>query len=324
MTKTCGLLAAAALLAHADAASAAPAKLVRAGDAATPGQQAFMSTRFWRLRAAAPLGWSANTWVTQHAFGLDARRRRRPPEWRLLDNTRPAGLRRLARRRRLSGTRRSAHGGSPRRRPPSRSATAGCSSTTSSWSALHHPRGRLAHADRPAHRADDDRGELAEADGRLHGRRPRRAADTEIVHDVLWYKGDAGDVLRELQAANAVTLDKGFNDTTIVAGRRPTATRRSRAGSSASRRAAAPSCWTRRRRTTPPLACTASRLPAGRQRRCRDRQRRRDRPGRLLGGLQRRPRRAAGRRGTRGRTCGAATTRAASCSSTSPTAAPAR
>ena len=41
---------------------------------------------------------------------------------------------------------------------------------------------------------------------------------TEIVHDVLWYKGDAGDVLRELQAANAVSLDKGFNDSSVVSG----------------------------------------------------------------------------------------------------------
>src|SRR6478609_9780478 len=87
MTKTCGLLATAALLASADAASAAPAKLVRTADAATPAQQAFMSARFWRLRSAAPLNWSANTWVTQHAFGLDPADAAAHPEWRLLDNT---------------------------------------------------------------------------------------------------------------------------------------------------------------------------------------------------------------------------------------------
>jgi hypothetical protein len=32
----------------------------------------------------------------------------------------------------------------------------------------------------------------------------------EIMHDVLWYKGDGGDVLRGLQAANSVSLEGGF------------------------------------------------------------------------------------------------------------------
>lgn len=35
----------------------------------------------------------------------------------------------------------------------------------------------------------------------------------EIVHDVLWYKGDAGNVLRGLQAADAASVDGGFNGT---------------------------------------------------------------------------------------------------------------
>src|SRR5262249_14673347 len=39
----------------------------------------------------------------------------------------------------------------------------------------------------------------------------------EIVHDVLWYKGDTrADVVRELGAASAVALEKGFNDPVVT------------------------------------------------------------------------------------------------------------
>ena len=48
----------------------------------------------------------------------------------------------------------------------------------------------------------------------------------EIAHDVLWQKGDSGNVLRGLQAANVVSVDGGF--TTNVAS--PPASPRSRAG----------------------------------------------------------------------------------------------
>lgn len=37
--------------------------------------------------------------------------------------------------------------------------------------------------------------------------------NVEIVHDVLWYKGDAGNVLRGLQAADTASVDGGFNGT---------------------------------------------------------------------------------------------------------------
>ena len=125
MTKTCGLLATAALFATtADTAAAAPAKLVRAADASTSAQQAFMNARFWRLRSATPLGWSANTWVTQHAFGLDPADAAAHPEWRLLDSTSRRSTSAPAWPP-MSATRPSARGGSPRRRPRSRSATAG-------------------------------------------------------------------------------------------------------------------------------------------------------------------------------------------------------
>ena len=66
----------------------------------------------------------------------------------------------------------------------------------------------------------------------------------EIAHDVLWQKGDSGDVLRGLQAANVVSVDGGF--TTNVGHLR--LRRRSRAGPSASRRAAAAWSSTIRRR----------------------------------------------------------------------------
>jgi hypothetical protein len=39
----------------------------------------------------------------------------------------------------------------------------------------------------------------------------------EIVHDVIWTKGDAaGSIVRELAAASAVAIEKGFNDPTIL------------------------------------------------------------------------------------------------------------
>ena len=59
--------------------------------------------------------------------------------------------------------------------------------------------------------------------------------NAEIAHDVLWQKGDSGDVLRGLQAADAVSVDGGFT-TSVV---RLRASRRSRAGPSARRPAAA-------------------------------------------------------------------------------------
>ncbi|MBE2318730.1 hypothetical protein DVA67_022325 [Solirubrobacter sp. CPCC 204708] len=41
---------------------------------------------------------------------------------------------------------------------------------------------------------------------------------TEIVHDVLWYKGNSGNVLRELQAASAVSVEGGFVSTVYSSG----------------------------------------------------------------------------------------------------------
>ena len=41
----------------------------------------------------------------------------------------------------------------------------------------------------------------------------------EIVHDVLWQRGDAGaEIARELAAASSIALEKGFNDPAVIAG----------------------------------------------------------------------------------------------------------
>ncbi len=219
MTKTCGLLATAALFATAaDTAAAAPARLVRAADASTPAQQAFMNARFWRLRSATSLGWSANTWVTQHAFGLDPADAAAHPEWRLLDNTsQPVYV----------GSRVAADVGNAAFRTwwiaKAQAAVAlGHRGLIVDDVFMERRFTTLAGASRTP--IDPRTGvSMTEANWQ------RQMADfmvavraalpsTEIVHDVLWYKGDAGDVLRELQAANAVSLDKGFNDASVVSG----------------------------------------------------------------------------------------------------------
>ena len=93
---TAGLIAIAMLCCTADAVGAA--KIVRGtaatGEVATVapsiGEQAFMRSRYWRMRTFAPyfdarLSWAPDAWVTQHAYALEPAERAAHPEWQLTD-----------------------------------------------------------------------------------------------------------------------------------------------------------------------------------------------------------------------------------------------
>ena len=142
---TAGLIAISMLSCTADALGAA--KIVRGtaatGEVATVapsiGEQAFMRSRYWRMRTFAPyfnsrLSWAPDAWVTQHAYALEPAERAAHPEWQLTDRATSRCTSGPARPR-TSATPPSAPGGSPRPRRPSPPATGACSSTTSSWSA---------------------------------------------------------------------------------------------------------------------------------------------------------------------------------------------
>ena len=93
---TAGLIAISMLCCTADAWGAA--KIVRGtaatGEVATVapsiGEQAFMRSRYWRMRTFAPyfnarLSWAPDAWVTQHAYALEPAERAAHPEWQLTD-----------------------------------------------------------------------------------------------------------------------------------------------------------------------------------------------------------------------------------------------
>ena len=117
---------------------------------------------------------------------------------------------------------------------------------------------------------------------------PRSAPDVEIVHDVLWYKGDANaHVLRELQAASFVSVDKGFNDATVSYGAGTYGFSTLAGWIEREQSRAAATSWTSRRpRYRRGQFALASQL-ARQQRRVRDRQRRLHRTQRILAGPQR-------------------------------------
>src|SRR6478609_4094352 len=207
---TCGLCAA-------DAAVAAPARLVRGEEATTPtlAQQAFQRDRFWRLRAP----WAPQqSWAYQHAFGLDPADAATNPSWRLLDSGgQPVYV----------GTRVAADVGNAAFRAwwIARAQAAIASGYKGLFVDDVFMERRFTTAGGVSRTPLDPRTGLTMTEANWQKQMAdfmvaARAAlpGTEIVHDVLWYKSDAGDVLRELQAANAVALDKGFNDTTIVSG----------------------------------------------------------------------------------------------------------
>ena len=263
---TAGLIAIFMLSCTAGASGAA--KIVRGtaatGEVATVapsiGEQAFMRDRYWRMRTFAPyfnsrLSWAPDAWVTQHAYALDARRARRPPRVAAADASNvplyvgsraaadfgnaafrawwiakaqaalAAGYRGLfiddvfmERRTYLSG-------GTTLRTP--KDPRTGATMTEANWQ---------------KYMADF----MVAVRAALPSRRDRRTTCSGT-------KGDSGDVLRGLQAANVVSVDGGFTDQRRL--RHPAyGSRRSRAGSSASRGAAA--AWS----STTPTASAPARL----------------------------------------------------------------
>ena len=84
---------------------------------------------------------------------------------------------------------------------------------------LHRRRGRDQRP-RPAHRDDHDRGQLAALHGGLHGRaaRPRSRPPRSSTTSSGTRATRAPTSLRELAAASAVAIEKGFNDPAIVGG----------------------------------------------------------------------------------------------------------
>ena len=227
---TAGLIAIFMLSCTAVASGAA--KIVRGtattGEVATVapsiGEQAFMRGRYWRVRTFAPyfnsrLSWAPGAWVTQHAYALEPAELAAHPEWQLTDTGNlplyvgaraaadfgnaafrawwiakaqaalAAGYKGLfiddvfmERRTYLSG-------GTTLRNP--KDPRTGTTMTEANWQKY-----------------------LADFMVAVRAALP----SAEIAHDVLWQKGDSGDVLRGLQAANAVSVDGGFTTNVVTSG----------------------------------------------------------------------------------------------------------
>jgi len=210
------LVLAALVPAVAHAAPGAVTLVRAAGNAGSPAEQGFLISRVWRMHGST--AWQSNTWARRSAYALDTATAAAHPDWVLMDRySRPlyidglpaadfantdfqawwiaqataqaAGLRGLyiddvtmTRRTYLSW------GSSATPRDPRTNATM----TEANWQRYM-------------------------ADFMVAVRAAFPAA--EIVHDVLWHKGDAGaDIARELSAASHLAIEKGFNDPLITGG----------------------------------------------------------------------------------------------------------
>ena len=210
------LILAAIVPAVAHAAPGAVTLVRAAGNPGTPAEQSFLSSRIWRMHGAT--AWQPNTWARRSAYALDTTTATAHPEWVLKDSlnrplyvnglpaadfgnaayrswwiaqaaTQAAGLRGLYIDD-VTMTRRvyQSWGTAATARDPRTSATM----TEANWQRYM-------------------------ADFMVAVR--TAFASAEIVHDVLWHKGDANaDIARELGAASLVALEKGFNDPVIAAG----------------------------------------------------------------------------------------------------------
>jgi len=228
---TAGLIAIFMLSLIADAAPASAVRVVRGTDltaetvtlAPTAAEQALMRDKYWRVRTFAPyfdsrLNWAPGAWVQQHAYGLDAAEVAAHPGWQLVDGSNtPLYI----------GTRAAADPGNAAFRAwwiaKARAAVA------AGYSGLFiddvFMERRTTTSGGVSRIAIDPRTGLAftEANWQRHMAdfmvAVRAAFPTlEIVHDVLWYKGDANaDVLRALQAATVLSVDGGFT-TNVTSG----------------------------------------------------------------------------------------------------------
>jgi hypothetical protein len=204
----------AALPASADATPGSVTLVRTAGAPATLAEQAFLRTHIWRMHGAT--AWDAASWVRRSAYALDATTAAAHPDWVLKD----AYGNKL-----YLGAAPAADFGNPAYRAwwiaQARTQVDGVRGlyvddvsmerrVTFSWGTTATPKdprtnGSMTEANWQRYMADF----MVELRAAL--------PSAEIVHDVLWYKGDtAANVVRELGAADAVALEKGFNDPTIT------------------------------------------------------------------------------------------------------------
>lgn len=160
-----------------------------------------------------------NTWVKQHAYGLDAADLAAHPEWQLKDATNtPLYI----------GTRAAADFGNASFRAwwiAKAQAAVGAGPRTLFIDDVLMER-RTTTSGGVARNVVDPRTGALMTDANwqkymadfMVAVTAALPSSIEIVHDVLWYKGDSGDVLRELQAADAVSVDGGFNGANVTYG----------------------------------------------------------------------------------------------------------
>ncbi|MDA0183009.1 putative glycoside hydrolase family 15 protein [Solirubrobacter phytolaccae] len=162
--------------------------------------------------------WVPGAWVRQHAYGLDPAELAAHPEWQLKDasNT-PLYI----------GTRAAADFGNAAFRSwwiaKAQAATSGARGLYVDDAFMERRATNLSGTSRTP--IDPRTGAaMTEANWQKYMADflvAVRAAlpSAEIVHDVLWYKGDSGtDVLRAIQAANFLSVDGGFNGALVTYG----------------------------------------------------------------------------------------------------------
>lgn len=208
------LLAAALVPAVASAAPGSVTLVRSAGTAGTPAEQAFLRSRVWRMHGAT--AWDTASWARRSAYALDATTLIAHPEWVLKDaGGTPVFL----------GTAVAADFGNPAYRAwwiaQATAQAAGLRGlyvddvsmerrVNTAFGAL-----TLARDPRTGATMTEANWQRYMADFMVELRTALPAA--EIVHDVLWHKGDAAtNIARELAAASAVAIEKGFNDAAIL------------------------------------------------------------------------------------------------------------
>jgi hypothetical protein len=198
-------------------AAAAPGSVTLVRSAGTSGDLAWSRAHIWRMHGATP--WDpATSWVRRSAYALDAETATAHPDWVLKD----AYGNRL-----YLGTSFAADFGNPAYRAwwiaQATAQAAGLRGLyvddVSMERRVYYSAGYGASARDP--RTGATMTELSwqkyMADFMVELRTALPAA--EIVHGVLWHKSDSrADVLRELDAASAVALEKGFTDASIAGG----------------------------------------------------------------------------------------------------------
>ncbi len=199
---TCGLVAISMLCFTVADEAAGSVRLVRDAD---PGNVTFTRSHFWRVR-----GFDQG-WAYQHAFGLDPADAAAHPEW-VLHTSGGATV--------AIGTRVAADFGNASFRAwwIARAQAALASGNRGLWiDDVAMTRTVTAVDPRTGLNFTEANWQRNMADFMVAVRAALPSA--EIVHDVLWYKGDTNaDVLRELRAADYLSLDKGYNDPLISYG----------------------------------------------------------------------------------------------------------